>query len=71
MKRFKALLISGECFVLSHERVPARGSRGPGIDALSLIDNPSEDPALDPCVLRRKIKELGIDPIVHLSAKEV
>jgi methylenetetrahydrofolate reductase (NADPH) len=87
MNRFKDLLISGKRFVLSYELVPARGSRGASIDAilefaeqaawsglldaLSLTDNPGGGPALSPDVLGKEIKDLGIAPIVHFSAKDV
>lgn len=86
MKRFKDILISREHFVLSFELVPARGSKGANIDeilkfadetgrsslldALSLTDNPGGEPALAPEVLGREIKEMGINPIIHFSAKD-
>jgi methylenetetrahydrofolate reductase (NADPH) len=87
MSRFRDLLTSGERFVLSYELVPARASKGARIDAilefaeqagkfgvpdaLNLTDNPGGGPALSPDVLGKEIKDLGVTPIVHFSARDV
>lgn len=87
MNRFRDLLTSGGRFVLSYELVPARASRGARIDAilefaeqagkfgvpdaLSLTDNPGGGPALSPDVLGKEIKDLGVAPIVHFSARDM
>ena len=86
MNRFRDLLVSGARFVHSYELVPGRGARGARIDAIlefadqagrsglldavSLTDNPGGGPALSPDALGAEIKGLGIDPIVHFSAKD-
>jgi len=82
----KDVLSSGKHFAISYELVPARSSRGSSIDAilkfaeqaklsglfdaLSLTDNPGGEPALAPDILGKEIMDIGIDPIIHFSAKD-
>ena len=84
--RFKEALLERKEFICTLELVPGRGSRGKTQDdilkiaervaksqlvhAVSITDNPGGHPALSPNVIGLEISGLGIDPIVHFTAKD-
>jgi len=41
------------------------------IHAVSITDNPGGNPALSPDVLGRELMELGVEPLVHFSCRDV
>ncbi len=86
MSRFREALDAQGGFAVTFELIPARGSRGKGIDAVmdfareaakanildavSLTDNPGGGPALNPDMLAKEFMEMGLDTIVHFAAKD-
>ena len=83
---FKHKLKYTDDFLITFELVPGRSAKGKSVkkvltfamkakdehllDALSITDNPGGNPSLSPDVLGRKIKEMGIDPIVHFACRD-
>ena len=86
MNSFRETLVSREKFALTFELIPARGSKNAGLsgimkfaeeaaesgmfDGVSLTDNPGGSPACSPDTLAREIRDIGLDTIVHLTAKD-
>ncbi len=86
MRKFRDTLASKENFALTFELIPARGSKSADIgiilkfaeeaaksgmlDAVSLTDNPGGSPACCPDSLVREIHDLGLETIVHFTAKD-
>jgi methylenetetrahydrofolate reductase (NADPH) len=84
--RFKEALLRRDRFIHTVELVPGRGSRGKSqsdvlalaegaaggglVDALSVTDNPGGHPTLAPDVIGLEILHLGVDPIIHFTAKD-
>ncbi|MFB6291080.1 MAG: methylenetetrahydrofolate reductase, partial [Candidatus Bipolaricaulia bacterium] len=78
--------IQGGDFTITWELVPGRGAREKNqeeifehaeeasgsdlIDGISLTDNPSGNPAISAEYLGMKLKELGLEPLVHFTAKD-
>ena len=86
MNRFREALTAREKFMLTFELIPDRCSKGKGIDAIfsfagqaaesgildavSLTDNPGGCPAMSPDLLGKELADMGLDTIVHFSAKD-
>lgn len=87
MNRFRDALAKGDEFVVTCELVPPRGYLGKGIDrilefaesaavsdrihAVSITDNAGGNPAFSADSLCVEIKEMGKDPLVHFSCKDM
>ncbi|MFW5986027.1 MAG: methylenetetrahydrofolate reductase C-terminal domain-containing protein [Halanaerobiales bacterium] len=79
-------ILSEDDFTVTWELVPGRGAKEPNIEAIfrraeeaategridgiTLTDNPGGNPAISAEFLGLKIKELGIEPLVHFSCKD-
>lgn len=87
MNRFKQLLTETDTFAITCEHVPGLVSGGKKIDdilkfaergvatglvhAISLTDNPSGAPAIEPDILARELESLGMPAIVHVTTKDL
>jgi len=87
MNRFKDALVKGDEFVVTCELVPPRGYEGKGIDqilefaesaatsdrihAVSVTDNAGGNPAFSADSLCIEINDMGKDPLVHFSCKDM
>ena len=82
----KASIADEDEFTVTWELVPGRGARehqqeeifenaglaadGDIVDGVSLTDNPGGSPAMSAEYLGMKLKEIGIEPLVHFTAKD-
>ncbi|APE95734.1 methylenetetrahydrofolate reductase C-terminal domain-containing protein [Halodesulfurarchaeum formicicum] len=83
---FRAAVEADDRFAVTWELIPGRGSHEPQqeevfedaetaasgdvVDAVSLTDNPGGTPALSADYLGMKLKERGIEPLVHFTTKD-
>ncbi|MFP4136425.1 MAG: methylenetetrahydrofolate reductase C-terminal domain-containing protein [Candidatus Acetothermia bacterium] len=83
---FKESIESEGDFTITWELVPGRGAKEKNqqeifehaeeatgsdlIDGISLTDNPSGNPAISAEYLGMKLKEMGLEPLVHFTAKD-
>ncbi|MFW6048933.1 MAG: methylenetetrahydrofolate reductase C-terminal domain-containing protein [Candidatus Bipolaricaulota bacterium] len=83
---FKESITDKDDFTITWELVPGRGAREVNqeeifehaeeaskhdlVDAISLTDNPSGNPAISAEYLGMKLKEMGLEPLVHFTAKD-
>ncbi|MFW6458776.1 MAG: methylenetetrahydrofolate reductase C-terminal domain-containing protein [Halodesulfurarchaeum sp.] len=83
---FREAVTDEDEFAITWELVPGRGSNEPQqdeafenaelaasgdvVDAVSLTDNPGGTPALSADYLGMKLKEKGVEPLVHFTTKD-
>mgnify|MGYP000013984830 CR=1 FL=1 len=83
---FRETVTSDDDFAVTWELIPGRGAKekqqeavfddaetaanGDVVDAVSLTDNPGGTPALSADYLGMKLKERGIEPLVHFTTKD-
>ncbi|MCK8825189.1 methylenetetrahydrofolate reductase C-terminal domain-containing protein [Fuchsiella alkaliacetigena] len=82
----KESILNDDEFTLTWELVPGRGAReknqeaifegaekaieGGLIDAITITENPGGNPAISAEYLGMKLKEMGIEPLVHFTCKD-
>ncbi|MCK8827121.1 methylenetetrahydrofolate reductase C-terminal domain-containing protein [Natroniella acetigena] len=84
--KLKESILNDDEFTITWELVPGRGAReanqemifknteraveGGKVDAITITDNPGGNPAISAEYLGIKIKEMGIEPLVHFTCKD-